>query len=1589
MTNQIIYRGGLTLAQRQALTLAADEIRVIAGDDGNLYEVTSTNVSLGGAVIGSAGAGGITVQDSTTVEGTAIQTVNFGANLDVTVASGVATIDGSAGGLTDLNSINALTGSIGSGTLGVDASRLTGTAPAGTVAEIEDISNVNITMRSALATLPNFAVESSGNYYDTAFGRHQLNLGVSSSTGPGSLASYPIGTHIIAYQVGTTPSESDPTTGMRWSGVVVENDASNPFLGNHLGIAIDPPGRAYLDGLDPSNQITEGTIQGWVLRSVTTSSAGVLTSDRLGSVSEQDPIDFIATYTNTRVVTELPNTRGGLLDVVFLIAADGSNGIGVYRRTANQGLDSDWTLMAEVGSGLATVSTDVRITGDGSSGSPLGIANDAIGRAQLDFEAGTDESNGRVISLSATNELGTTTLPNAPAINFNGGTPTLESGVTAAEIRTLIGVSDAADAPAIIDTAGTPSLATGITAEEVRTLIGAGTGGGVQSGATFPTSPTVGMIFVLTADIAGPPAFEAGVYLRTPLGDWQPLEIDSINTIGPPGTAVEQTRSKIVYAQQSNSFWISDGTNWHLMTVVLGNPDFTTGDEVAFDTRVADVRTRFVATVSNTYEDVRIEAPAMGDPIPTAGFSLAPETNSSNQVAFITIGLPNNTLSTAFMNSLAVGDRIVTATEGRDNRTFGIIASASDLNTTNRTVRLTLECAATPNGFILAPFPPGIPFPDVTNVTAILGRANDIRPAERTLGALPDVSITADNTHFTAQTGGTTSVTNLMGDGDYIIATRVLELIFVSASDRAPYVEGTNVAFTASTVAQADIPTNILFTGAVTSSRTDVSLGEVVEITVDQRYETFFDQFNLAQGSTTERAISGATVGGWRAWNFVSDDVGVAVFNAHGDLFNQSISDFQARLTVGSSVSVDGTSVASPNFIDGTDTNISALGNLVTVGINANTLVPSEFFTGGTQGTGPGTRATSIVAGRLPVVHSDTTEWDFQPAIGSTGVTGFLGTPTTPATQFLRGDGTWEIPRDDQVTFTTGFDTGQNVSHTYSGVTITLGGQSGTDPNVALIHFASQSDAFAFFALSSSRAGNGTTTRAITVNYGPTTTLAFPVGTQLEPAGGNDLAILNRGVVVQTPGPALTNQITPLDFVIPASATLPIHTTGNLFDLEGTGGIDIDIDPATSTITVDGSGVTGGSSTLNALTDVNIFTPTDGNVLTYNATQSQWFNRTPASLVGDTILGNHSDVTITSVANNNTLQFDSTSTDWVNRPLIGSPETTVVTAPGTPEIVTFNYDHGLNNTVFLSWTISAPTLDGTTITGTQQDAIDGVPGITTSGSFAEIFFGTDAEFIAGLQACLDAGATRAGVTNPWTVTVGTANQAVFTSTAGNIVGNITFTETGDFGDRFTAGAITITQQGTAPTTSTTPAITGFLGTPTATTTQFLRGDGTWATPASGPSGGGTTLQVWQVTNNGNQDIAIATTDNTRTLGFNTTSPTLFGDNFVTGINTLATGTYRFDINLALGHTGATSGANRLYARAETTVGTTAYNSGYNYARVRTPYAGTSINDSFLHTVTGATETFSIVVRVLADSTAGSGTIRMSPGDARLSITRLS
>ena len=356
------------------------------------------------------------------------------------------------------------------------------------------------------------------------------------------------------------------------------------------------------------------------------------------------------------------------------------------------------------------------------------------------------------------------------------------------------------------------------------------------------------------------------------------------------------------------------------------------------------------------------------------------------------------------------------------------------------------------------------------------------------LDDLSDVTITPTGMDFTSVSNPIDADNSAAGD--YTTADGTFEIIFQNAGARIGFTVGLRVAFTLATTTLADVPSNILFTGTITISEQNLNLGERIVMTVDSRYRSFFTGGTFT-ASADGFTVPAATIETWRAWSFTDSDLGVGVFDVHGDLSNQSISDFRARLNI-----------LEPAIID-----------------NAGT----------------------------PMLDSDIT--------------------ATEVRDLLNVD----ISSGDQVTFTTGFDPNdQPTSHTYPGVTVEV---DTNDPNVATFTFASQSDAFAFFAITGARANNGTSTREVTVTYG-TTTLVFPVGTMMGPAGGATLDILNRSVVTG----GLVDQATPTDFVIVASATLPVHITSNLFDLEGTGGVDVDIDPANSRITIDGSNIIGGGS---------------------------------------------------------------------------------------------------------------------------------------------------------------------------------------------------------------------------------------------------------------------------------------------------------------------------------------------------------------------------------------------------------------------------
>lgn len=66
---------------------------------------------------------------------------------------------------------------------------------------------------------------------------------------------------------------------------------------------------------------------------------------------------------------------------------------------------------------------------------------------------------------------------------------------------------------------------------------------------------------------------------------------------------------------------------------------------------------------------------------------------------------------------------------------------------------------------------------------------------------------------------------------------------------------------------------------------------------------------------------------------------------------------------------------------------------------------------------------------------------------------------------------------------------------------------------------------------------------------------------------------------------------------------------------------------------------------LDGLSDVDISSPSDGDVLTYDSTNSEWVNGMVSSVSS---LDDLTNVTITSPSNNDVLKYDSTSQEWIN-----------------------------------------------------------------------------------------------------------------------------------------------------------------------------------------------------------------------------------------------------------------------------------------------------------------------------------------------------
>ena len=77
-----------------------------------------------------------------------------------------------------------------------------------------------------------------------------------------------------------------------------------------------------------------------------------------------------------------------------------------------------------------------------------------------------------------------------------------------------------------------------------------------------------------------------------------------------------------------------------------------------------------------------------------------------------------------------------------------------------------------------------------------------------------------------------------------------------------------------------------------------------------------------------------------------------------------------------------------------------------------------------------------------------------------------------------------------------------------------------------------------------------------------------------------------------------------------------------------------------------GSSGGGGSSTLAGLSDVNLSSPTDGQILVYDDTNDEWVNANPTG--GASSVSDLTDVDLTNLANGQILKYNSTTQKWEN-----------------------------------------------------------------------------------------------------------------------------------------------------------------------------------------------------------------------------------------------------------------------------------------------------------------------------------------------------
>ena len=160
------------------------------------------------------------------------------------------------------------------------------------------------------------------------------------------------------------------------------------------------------------------------------------------------------------------------------------------------------------------------------------------------------------------------------------------------------------------------------------------------------------------------------------------------------------------------------------------------------------------------------------------------------------------------------------------------------------------------------------------------------------------------------------------------------------------------------------------------------------------------------------------------------------------------------------------------------------------------------------------------------------------------------------------------------------------------------------------------------------------------------------------------------------------------------------------------------------------SGGGGGSTTLGGLLDVNLSSPTNGQVLTYNSASGKWINQNPQS-GGASSLSQLSDVNIGVLADGQVLKYSQTAGKWINSSIsvsVGMSDLTdaSISSPSNNQILVYD---GTNSKWKNQTNVPGTWWGRSMSSGAVKGIIDKVTGINLSelsantGGYIKFYFG--------------------------------------------------------------------------------------------------------------------------------------------------------------------------------------------------------------------------------------------------------------------------